>query len=221
MITRRLTICSILSALFILSCSAAGPDIQQRVVRIKVLADLSFRARNPDWQREARGLIEAASDYYEREFDIRLLSQSVSPWPEKERIASTPELLARLKKDFAVTAKSSDYDLIVAFTAERMSRVLTTGRPRVDRIGDCIQGLASYVIVPVTAVFHYRGPNAEPELDEIALIHEIGHVFGAEHVDDRDSLMNEEFGYRTEFDAKNRATIQKNRFCAFAKREDR
>ena len=30
-------------------------------------------------------------------------------------------------------------------------------------------------------------------------------------------LMHEEFGYRTEFDAKNRATVQKNRLCPFAK----
>ena len=217
MITRPRIICSILSALFLSSCAFLGPDTPQRVVRIKVLGDVSFRARNPRWMDEARGLIEAASDYYEREFDIRLLTQSVSAWPEQERIASTPELLARLKKEFAATATNDDYDLIVAFTAENVSRVLTAGRPRVDRIGDCIQGLASYVIVPVTAVFHYRGPNAEPEFDEIALIHEIGHVFGAEHVNDRDSLMNEEFGYRTEFDAKNRATIQKNRSCPFAK----
>jgi len=217
MTTRRLTICSILSALFILSCAAVGPETQQRLIRIKVLADVSFRARNPDWQREARALIEAASDYYEREFDIRLVTQSVLPWPEKERVPSTPELLARLKKDFAVTAKSGDYDLIVALTAERVSRVLTAGRPRVDRIGDCAQGLANYVIVPTTAVFRYHGPNAEPEFDELALIHEIGHVFGAVHVEDQNSLMNEEFGYRTEFDSKNRATIQKNKFCAFAK----
>ena len=129
-------------------------------MRIKVLADVSFRARNPNWSQEARGLIEAASDYYEREFDIRLVSQSVSPWPEKERIPSTPELLARLKKEWAVSGKNDGYDLIVLFTAEGVSRILTTGRPRVDRIGNCTEGLANYVIVPVTRVFRYRGPNA-------------------------------------------------------------
>ena len=217
MITRRRTICSILSALFISACSVLGPHVEQRIVRIKVLADVSFRARNSNWSGEARGLIEAASDYYEREFDIRLVSQSVSPWPETERIPSTPELLAKLKREFPPQAKKDDYDLIVLLTAERVSRILTAGRPRVDRIGNCTEGLANYVIVPVTAVFHYRGPNAEPELDEIALIHELGHIFGAEHVNDRDSLMHEEFGYRTEFDAKNRATVQKNRLCPFAK----
>jgi hypothetical protein len=186
-------------------------------VRVKVLADVPFRARNPHWVEEARGLVESASDYYEREFAIRLITQSVSPWPDKEHIASTPELLARVKREFTAAAKYNSYDLIVIFTAEGVSRVLTAGRPRVDRIGDCTQGLASYVIVPVTTVFHYHGPNADLEFDVIALIHELGHVFGAQHVADSNSLMNEEFGYRTEFDAKNRAIVGKNRDCPFAK----
>ena len=217
MITRRRIICSILSALFLSSCAALSSDSSQRIVRVKVLADVPFRARNPHWVEEARGLVESASDYYEREFAIRLITQSVSPWPDKERIASTPELLARVKREFAAVTKNDGYDLIVIFTAEGVSRVLTAGRPRVDRIGDCTQGLANYVIVPVTTVFHYHGPNAELEFDVIALIHELGHVFGAQHAEDSNSLMNEEFGYRTEFDAKNRAIVRKNRDCPFAK----
>jgi Metallo-peptidase family M12 len=180
-----------------------------------VLADVPFRARNSHWVDEARGLIESASDYYEREFNIRLVTQSVSPWPESERIPSTPELLVRAKKEFAGKA-NSDYDLIVSFTAERGSRLLTTGRPRVDRIGDCAQGLSRYVIVPITKVFRYQGANTELEYDVIALIHELGHVFGAVHVEDANSIMNEETGYRTEFDLKNRAVITKNRSCPFA-----
>jgi Metallo-peptidase family M12 len=217
MITRRRIICSILSALVISSCSVLGPGTPERVVRINVLADVSFRARNLRWADEARGLVEAASDYYEREFNIRLVTQTVSPWPEKERIPSTLALLARLRNEFDGQVKNGSYDLIVAFTAEGVNRAFTAGRPRVDRIGDCNQGLANYVIVPVTKVFNYRGPNAEPEFDVVTLVHEIGHVFGAEHVADMQSIMHEDFGYRTEFDAKNRAIIKKNRTCAFAK----
>jgi hypothetical protein len=217
MITRRRIICSILSALFIASCSLLGPDTPQRVVRIKALADVSFRNRNPRWAEEARGLIEAASDYYEREFDIRLITQNVAAWPESERIPSTPNLLTRMQKEFPGQPSSRDYDLLVTFTAEGVSRILTAGRPRVDRIGSCTQGLGSYVVVPVTKVFHYQGPNAELELDVIALIHEIGHIFGAQHVNDINSLMHENFAYRTEFDAKNRAIIKQNRACPFAK----
>jgi hypothetical protein len=184
-------------------------------VRIKVLVDESFRARNPRWNEEARGLIEAASDFFEREFDLRLLTHSVSPWPVKERIPSTVELLARAQKDFP--GPPADYDLVVAFTGENISRYLIAGRPRVDRIGDCRQGLGRYVIVPVRSVFNYRGMNAEPEPDVIVLIHELGHIFGAEHVQDTNSLMHEDFGYRSDFDAKNRQVIKSHRLCPFAK----
>jgi hypothetical protein len=217
MITHRQIICLILSALLLSSCSLLGTDTPQRSVRVKVLADLPFRARNPGWANEARGLIEAASDYYEREFDIRLVTQNVSPWPENERIASTPTLLAKLQKEFPLRSKDNSYDLIVVFTGENASRYLTAGRPRVDRIGNCAQGLGSYIIVPVGKVFHYKGPSEEPEYDVISVIHEFGHIFGAEHVDDTQSIMHENFGYRTEFDAKNRAVIRQNRSCPFAK----
>jgi hypothetical protein len=217
MITHRRIICSILSALWISSCSLLGPDTPQRIVRVKVLADVPFRARNPSWTDEARGLIEAASDYYEREFDIRLLTQSVSAWPATERIDSTPLVLSKLQKEFPVGSRHDSYDLIVFLTGENTSRYMAAGRPRVDRIGDCQKGLSSYIVVPIRKTVRYRGTNTEPEFDVIALIHELGHVFGAEHVDDTNSIMHESFGYRTEFDDKNRSIIQKNRACAFAK----
>jgi hypothetical protein len=186
-------------------------------VRVKALADVSFRARNPGWQDEARGLIEAASDYYEREFDVRFVTESVVAWPAKERINSTLDLLARIKQDFPSQKRDGSYDLIVAFTAEGVSRYFVAGRPRVDRIGNCQQGLGNYVVAPVNKLFRYAGAHAEPEPDIIALIHELAHIFGAEHVDDRASIMYEDLGYRTEFDDKNRKIIAKNRLCPFAR----
>ena len=217
MITRRRIICSILSALAFSACSLFTDETPQRVVRVKLLADVAFRARNPQWQSEARGLLEAASDYYEREFKVRLIGQSVAPWPEQERVASTPQLLTRLQKDFPAQGKADDYDLVVVFSGENVSRYLTEGRPRVDRIGNCSQGLSRYIVAPIAKIFRYAGVNREPESDVVTLIHELGHVFGAEHVDDTQSLMHENFAYRTEFDAKNRAVIEKNKFCPFAK----
>src|SRR5918995_5033734 len=111
MITLRRIICCILSGLSLSSCSAVGSPATQRVIQVKVLGDVSLRARNSRWIEEVRGLVEATSDYYEREFGIRLVTQSVSGWPVEERIRGTPELLARLEQDFP-RANNHDYDLV-------------------------------------------------------------------------------------------------------------
>lgn len=216
MITLRRIICCILSGLSLSSCSAVGSPATQRVIQVKVLGDVSLRARNSLWIQEVRGLVEAASDYYEREFGLRLVTHSVSPWPLEERIRATPDLLAKLQNDFP-KAGNHNYDLVIAFTAEGISRYQRAGRPRVDRIGNCQQGLGSYVVVPVSRVVHYTGSRNDPELEVIALIHEMGHIFGAEHVNDLASIMHEDFGYRTQFDARNRAVIERNKLCPFAK----
>ena len=217
MTTRPRTICFILSAFLFASCAALGDGPWQRVVRVKALADPAMRQRNPQWEKEVRGLVEAASDYYEREFDIRLITESAAAWPGQERIPSTADLMVRLKRDFPVQRNQSDHDLIIAFTGEAVSRYIAAGRPRVDRIGNCRDGLSHYAVVPVRTVFSYRGPSADITYDTVALIHELGHVFGAEHVADTLSIMNEQFDYRTEFDMKNRNIILKNRNCPFAK----
>ncbi len=217
MTTPRRIICLILSLVALSSCNLFQDGLQQRIVRIKALADPGFRARNPRWAEELRGRIEAASDYFEREFDIRLVTQSTAAWPEQDRVASTANLIVKLKQDFPAQKSDGAYDLIVAFAAEAPSRYLMAGRPRVDRIGDCQQGLSKYLVMTVEKVFRYTGPNADLEYETVALIHELGHVFGAEHVQDTLSIMHESFGYRAEFDMKNRSVILKNRTCPFAK----
>lgn len=212
MITPRQTICFILSVLAASSCalSQSGP---QRVARVKVLADSRFQEQDPRWRDTAAALIQAASDYLEREFGIRLVTASLEPWRLEERIASMAGLLRRLKEDYPLDGES---DLVVAFTRENIN-VYSSGRARVDRIGDCREGLGRYVVSWVSGPHRYRGPDSEPELDALALIHEIGHIFGAEHSREIDSVMHEDFAYRTEFDKKNREIILRNKFCPFAK----
>jgi hypothetical protein len=219
MILRQPTICFILSAFLFASCAALSGPPRQRIVRVKALADPAMRERNPNWENEIRGLIEAASDYYEREFDIRLVTESAAAWPGQERTASTAELLVKVKRDFPLERRPGNHDLIIAFTGESVSRYIAAGRPRVDRIGNCRDGLSNYAVVPVREIFRYRGPSADITYDTVALIHELGHVFGAQHVNDSLSIMNEQFDYRTEFDMKNRNIILQNRNCDFQNRQ--
>jgi len=209
--------CFILSVVAVPSCALLQDPTFERVVRVQALADPSFRGRNPRWMEELRARIEAASVYFEREFEIRFVTVDAAAWPARERIASTAGLLVKLKQDFPTQKNDGAFDLIVAFTAEPIGRYLPTGRPRADRIGDCQVGLGNYVVATVSEIF--RGAPEHPELDydTVALIHELAHIFGAEHVQDSDSIMNEKFDHRLVLDMKNRRVILRNRNCPFAK----
>lgn len=207
--------CSILSLLVLSACALNTPEAPPRVVRVKVLADPKLRERSNNWREEVRGLLEAASDYFEREFGVRFVSRNISAWPEKERIDSTAVLLARLESQVPLKDKDGSYDLVVAFTAELVN--IYDAKARVDRIGNCQQGLGNYLVSSVSSPFRHHGPNEELDIDVVALIHELGHIFGAEHTQDTRSIMHKNFDYRTEFDKKSRETILKNKLCPFAK----
>lgn len=208
--------CSILSLLVLSACALKTPEIPSRVVRVKVLADPKLRERNSGWKGEVRDLLEAASDYFEREFGIRFVAQKIGAWPEKERIDSTAVLLTRLKRQVPLKDEEGSYDLVVAFTAELVN-VYFDAKARVDRIGNCQQGLGNYLVSSVSRPFRYHGPNAELDIDAVALVHELGHIFGAEHIQDTNSIMHKNFDYRTGFDKKSREIILKNKFCPFGK----
>jgi hypothetical protein len=85
-----------------------------------------------------------------------------------------------------------------------------------NRFGNCREGLGNYIVSTVTEPFRYSGVD-EPTLDAVALIHEFGHVFGAAHVNDPNSIMNEAFDYRSDFDPKSSAIVMQNKFCPFGK----
>ncbi len=201
------------------SSCAVGPTPQGkplRVVRVEVLGDSSLQQADRNWTNTVKGLVQATSDYFEREFRISFMVAKVSPWPLVERSKSTRVLLARLKEKFPLKERKEEFDMIIGFTGESVDRI-GSGRARVDRLGDCQEGLASYMVSAVTDPFRYRSQSPDIEWDVLAVIHEMGHVFGAEHNDDPTSIMNRNFAYRTEFDQRSREVILKNRLCPFAR----
>jgi hypothetical protein len=214
MTTPRRISCFILSLSLLSACAALRDETPERTVRVKLLADAALREKDPQWRETATGLLRAASDFYEREFGVKFAAVAIEPWQLEESSQFVVTLMKRLVQTYPV--KDQNYDLLVGLTGERLTFYMG-GRGMVNRFGNCREGLANYVVSSVTAPFRYTGTGVEPTLDAVALIHEFGHVFGAEHVKDTNSIMNEDFDYRSDFDAKSRAIVLTNKFCAFGK----
>jgi hypothetical protein len=215
MTTLRRTICSILS-LLLASCGLLSAPTPERVVNVKILADPRIRESNVRWRDSVETLFEAASYFYETEFGIRLVAQKILPWPLKEKVTSTAELLGHLKKQAPLTDSDGSYDIIIGVTA--LPGRISPGHGRVDEIGNCREGLGNYIAISATEPLLRRDlESALANTDAQTLIHELGHIFGAEHVDQGDSIMSVYFKPFSDFDARNREIIRKNKFCPFGK----
>lgn len=214
MTTLRRISCFILSLSLLSACAVLRDETPERTVRVKLVADAKLRENDPRWRETAAGLLRAASDFYEREFGIKLVAVEIDPWEMEEGSQFVVTLMKRLVQAYPI--KDQSYDLLIGLTGERVTFYMG-GRGMVNRFGNCREGLANYVVSSVTAPYRYTGVRSEPTLDAVALIHEFGHVFGAEHVKDTNSIMNEVFDYRSDFDAKSRGIVAKNRFCPFGK----
>ena len=213
MTTRRRIICSILS-LLLSSCSLVRPPLPERTVKVKILADSSVTKNDRRWLDEIDQKFAAAADFFEREFGIRLIADKIQSWPLERKVTSTVELLRDLKQHAPLSDKEDSYDIVIGFTA--LPGRIRSGHGRVDEIGNCRDGLGNYVAISATETL--RSSDRESLLgnsDVLTLIHELGHLFGAEHVDDRSSLMAVHFKPFTDFDPKNREIILNNKFCRF------
>lgn len=222
---RRPTSCFILSLLLLSGCAVLRDAPPARTVGVRVLADSKLRAKDPRWRETAAGLVRAASDFYEQEFDIKLAPVAVEPWEFDEETPLVSTLLKALMRQYP--PGGGGYDITVGLTGQRVA--FYAGGRGLALLGNCDKGLGDYLVSSVTEPYHYTGRDTDPpiladgdpgpsskSLDVVALIHEFGHIFGAEHTDDIASIMHVPFDYRSDFDPKNRAIVKKNRLCPFA-----
>jgi len=214
MTTLRRTVCFILS-LGLSGCALiSGPDTD-RIVRVKIVVEGRAREGNPRWREEVAKRVQAAANYFENEFGVRFALQVIAPLTLNERISSSAELLQGLKERVPLREGGQTYDLVIGVT--RGEGRISRGHARVDEIGNCTVGLGNYIAIALNEPLHHRPLEPTYDTDILALIHEFGHIFGAEHVADPRSIMNERYNFGTEFDGKSRETILKNKFCPFRK----
>lgn len=214
--TRRLIIWFVFSSLLLAGCTVGRLDTiprPLRVVRVKVVADTALRRADPRWADTARELLRAASAYYEERFGIRLAHQATEAWHVPGTTTSSVTLMRHLKRSYPRAGGRTPYDVVIGLTQQPLN-FYRGGRARADRFGNCTEGLGNYIVSYVGESFDYA--DRELTHDAVAVIHEMGHLLGAVHTDDTDSVMHRDFDLRTGFDAPNRAIVMANRLCPFA-----
>src|SRR5262249_34171789 len=160
MTMRRLTSCFILSLFLLSACTALRDAPPQRAVRVRVVVDAKLRAKDPYWRDTASGLLRAASDFYEREFDVKLVGVSLDGWDYDEDTPLVSTLLKDLMRRYPLAGEP--YDVVVGLTGQRVA--FCSGGRGLAILGNCEKGLGTYLVSSVTERFRYSGRDMEPVL---------------------------------------------------------
>ncbi len=180
------------------------------MIKVGVAVAPSFK-QIPGWEEKFKQRLAYASDIFRREFGIRFEPAAFWDWPARSEQKGTHHLLDELQQGFPLHG----VDLIIGLT--RLARM-----PDLTDLGDLhVLGRAR----PFSGYAVIRYPN-DPLFrvqEETVLAHELGHLFGATHTEDRNSIMAPavEKQIPTRFDVANREVIQLTRNLDFKAGFDR
>jgi len=156
----------------------ASPDV--RVIRIKAVADEAFR-ENKDWEKEIREHIEWSDEKLRHLAGIGLDLVAVEPWRTHRSSAMTlllSELRAGVEKNGA--------EAVIGFTGHPPP-VAMTFLPGGGGPVRCPLPFTAGIAVPLGDRAVVRRTDWK-RLTRHTLIHEVAHLFGGLHVDDRSIL---------------------------------
>ena len=173
----------------VLADAPSVPAPKLREIKVLAVADIEYRNRFPDWQERVKGLVGAASRYYESEFGLRFTVLACKPWEFNARYQpSMEEKLVSLQK-----IELGQADLLIAFVRSVQHRengaaigwgfwlceyMLVT-----DLWPELVDGAQ---LMPLVCRQILKKPGFGSTM---TLIHELGHLFGAFHVDNAESIM--------------------------------
>jgi tetratricopeptide (TPR) repeat protein len=201
---RKWLIFFVAGSVFLTPCqNPAGAAVFLRKIRVEAVVSAGFRSQ-PNWKSEFQQRLIYASRIFESEFKIQLVLVRYKDWPGVNENDEPRALLEDLLSKFPL----SDVDIVIGLTSVKGGAGAIVRDP--DTIGQA-RILSGYLVLryPMNKLYHIQ--------EQTALTHELGHLFGAVHTKDPNSIMFPviEKQIPSRFDAENHDIIAGTRSIDF------
>ena len=180
-----------------------------RVVKVLPVVDTRILIR-PGWRKVMDQRLQFVSDQYQRQFGIRLQVLAYHSWVPDDS-GGPLGAIRQLQR----SVKRNAVDLVIGFITHVFP---DTPEGRRQASGGQILGMGApefhgYMIVRDIVLSRKEGVTVfKPGIINETFVHELGHIFGAMHVDDRSSVMRQGFdksGPAYHFDLLNTRIVQR------------
>ena len=162
----------------------------RRKVRVCAAADQVLR-RQPDWEKRLRNRLAFAAEQIGRQVEIDFVLVEVRPWERRLRPSDGLDLVEELEDAIPLDGAEA----VVGFVAEEKEVEVVDGRPLVRGytlgLSPCFTGYD--MVAEVLGSKDGRQYRVPEEILRESLVHELGHLCGAVHVNG-DSVMRAQGG---------------------------
>jgi tetratricopeptide (TPR) repeat protein len=192
--------------LFLGTSSSVAAPIQLRVLNVGVAVSPGVKML-PEWKERFGKRLAYASKIFDTEFKLRFQPVAYWDWQLQDENKSINFLMEHLKAHFPLRARK--VDLVIGIS--RLSDTADLTALKDMHVIGRAHIFAGYLVLrePPEPLLHVQ--------QETVLTHELGHLFGAIHVNDRGTLMSPvvERQLPTKFDKVNREILSKTRAIDF------